>query len=172
MQPICPTCARSGPCSRINCNSDTISRGRRSISRPASRSVAASRDRHLASPQTAAGSPSGIAVEQGHKYEITATGDVTLAKLPKPWISQPQGISIVYSEGHPIGTLLATVRREPPANGSEETMLKEIVVGRNATFVAATSGTLYFRINDRWGSLADNKGRYRVVVRELAGKSP
>ncbi len=116
--------------------------------------------------------PGGIAVEQGHKYEITATGDVTLATLPKPWISQPQGISIVYSEGHPIGTLLATVRREPAAKGSEETMLKEIVVGRNATFVAATGGTLYFRINDRWGSLADNKGRYRVVVRELAGKSP
>jgi hypothetical protein len=51
-------------------------------------------------------------------------------------------------------------------------MLKEIVVGRNASFVAATTGTLYLRINDHWGSLADNDGHYRVVVRELAGKNP
>ena len=68
-------------------------------------------------------------------------------------MSQPQGISIVYSEGRPIGTLLAAVRREPAAEGAEETMLKQIVVGRHATFVAANSGTLYFRINDHWDSL-------------------
>jgi hypothetical protein len=116
--------------------------------------------------------PSGIALQQGHRYEIAASGEITLAKLPKPWISQPQGISIVYAEGHPIGMLLAAVRREPPVDGVEETMLKEIVVGRNATFVAATTGTLYLRINDRWGSLADNEGGYRVVVRELADTNP
>jgi hypothetical protein len=109
--------------------------------------------------------PSGVTVQQGRKYEIVATGEVTLAKVPKPWISQPQGISIVYSEGHPIGTLLAAVRGEPAGESADETMLKEIVVGRNKTFVAATTGTLYFRINDRWGSLADNSGHYRVVLR-------
>jgi hypothetical protein len=108
---------------------------------------------------------SGTAVQQGHKYEIVATGEVTLAKDPKPWISQPQGISIVYSEAHPIGTLLAAVRGEPSGARADETMLKEIVVGRSTTFVAATTGTLYFRINDLWGSLADNSGHYRVVVR-------
>ena len=58
---------------------------------------------------------SGIAVKEGHRYEIDATGEVTLAKIPKPWVSQPQGISIVYSEGEPIGTLLAAVRRETGA---------------------------------------------------------
>jgi hypothetical protein len=110
--------------------------------------------------------PSGAAVQQGHKYEIVATGEVTLAKVPKPWISQPQGISIVYSEGHPIGTLLAAVRGEPSVDRTtDETMLKEILVGPSATFVAGTTGTLYFRINDLWGSLADNSGHYRVVVR-------
>jgi hypothetical protein len=115
---------------------------------------------------------SGIAVQEGQTYEITASGEVTLAKDPKPWISQPQGISIVYSEGRPIGTLLAAVRREPSGDDAEVSMLKQIVVGRRTTFVAATSGTLYFRINDHWSSLADNAGRYEVVVRALAGKNP
>ncbi len=131
--------------------------------------------------------PSGVRVEEGQSYEITATGEVVLAKRPKPWTSQPQGISILYSEGHPIGLLLAAVRREPHAektrsgepNGSrpfsrdsDETMLKEILVGRRARFVAAASGTLYLRINDHWGSLADNEGHYQVVVRAVADKSP
>ncbi len=111
---------------------------------------------------------SGIAVKEGHRYEIEATGEVTLAKIPKPWVSQPQGISIIYSEGQPIGTLLAAVHREPAAEGAEETMLKQIVVGRRVTFVAANSGTLYFRINDHWDSLADNEGAYRINVRDIS----
>jgi hypothetical protein len=111
---------------------------------------------------------SGIAVKEGRRYEIEATGEVTLARVPKPWVSQPQGISIVYSEGRPIGTLLAAVRRDAAADGADESMLSQIVVGRHATFVAASSGTLYFRVNDHWDSLADNEGEYRVVVRDIS----
>lgn len=112
---------------------------------------------------------SGVLVRKGTKYEIVATGEVTLGRDPKPWVSQPQGISIVYSEGRPIGTLLASIDRQPPDERADESMLKEIVVGRKATFVAETTGTLYLRINDRWGSLADNEGHYQVEIREIAG---
>jgi len=115
---------------------------------------------------------SGIAVKQGERYEIVAAGEVVLEPKPKPWVSQPQGISIVYSEGRPIGTLLAAVHREPQSAETDESMLKEIVVGRKTTFRATASGTLYFRINDHWNSLANNDGRYTVVVRHLSEKSP
>jgi hypothetical protein len=114
----------------------------------------------------------GIAVQKGERYEIEAAGEVVLATKPKPWISQPQGISIVYSEGRPIGTLLAAVHREPQGDEAEESMLKEIVVGRKTTFLAAASGALYFRINDHWNSLVNNDGQYTVVVRHLSEKSP
>jgi hypothetical protein len=113
---------------------------------------------------------SGIAVKQGVRYHIDASGEVVLAKDPKPWISQPQGISIVYSEGRPIGTLLAAVHREQADDANQASMLQEIVVGRKNTFTASTSGTLYFRINDRWDSLANNHGRYQIVVRELSNQ--
>jgi hypothetical protein len=115
---------------------------------------------------------SGVAVKQGERYEIEAGGEVVLSKNPKPWVSQPQGISIVYSEGRPIGTLLAAIHREPPSDDSDESMLKEIVVGRKTSFLAGASGTLYFRINDHWNSLANNDGRYQVVVRGVSEKSP
>jgi hypothetical protein len=113
--------------------------------------------------------PSGVVVGKGQRYEITATGEVTLGTDPKPWVSQPQGLSIVYSDGRPIGMLLATVHAEPVPEGAaaDKSMLKEIVIGPKATFVADTTGTLYLRINDRWGSLADNTGHYRVEIRAL-----
>ena len=107
-------------------------------------------------------------VHAGTEYEVSATGEVSLANVPKPWISQPQGISIVYSEGRPIGQLLAAIHREPAEPKAEESMLNQIVVGRGTRFVATTTGTLYFRINDHWNSLADNDAHYRVTVRELA----
>jgi hypothetical protein len=113
---------------------------------------------------------SGVLVRAGAEYEITATGEVTLGTSPKPWISQPPGVSIVYSEGHPIGLLLAAVHREPPATdpATEESMLRQIAVGRGVRFTPSVGGTLYFRINDHWNSLADNDGHYRVTVRELS----
>ncbi|HET6327466.1 MAG TPA: hypothetical protein VFG04_22480 [Planctomycetaceae bacterium] len=111
---------------------------------------------------------SGVLVRAGVEYELTATGEVTLANAPKPWMSQPQGVSILYSEGHPIGQLLAAIHREPAVAGAEESMLHQIAVGREIHFTAPISGTLYFRINDHWNSLADNSGSYRVTVREAA----
>jgi thiaminase (transcriptional activator TenA) len=36
---------------------------------------------------------------------LDASGEVALAQQPKPWISQPQGITIRYFAGRPIGRL-------------------------------------------------------------------
>jgi hypothetical protein len=115
---------------------------------------------------------SGVLLRQGCTYEVTAEGETTLATKPKPWISQPQGISIVYSEGRPIGTLLASIRQSAPAASGVESMLSEFVVGRSYTLSAKTTGTLYFRVNDLWSSLGDNSGRYRVRIRELPTGHP
>jgi hypothetical protein len=111
---------------------------------------------------------SGVLVQAGTEYEVSATGEVTLGTVPKPWTSQPQGISITYSEGRPIGLLLACIHREPTSADGEESMLNQFVIGRGTRFTAASSGTLYLRINDRWGSLADNEGHYRITIRSLS----
>jgi hypothetical protein len=113
---------------------------------------------------------SGVLVKPGVAYEIRASGEVTLGTVPKPWVSQPQGVSIIYSEGRPIGLLLAAVHQEPAERSTDDSMLKTIVIGRGTQVVSPTRGTLYFRINDRWNSLADNDGHYRVTIRELADR--
>ncbi|HVV99337.1 MAG TPA: hypothetical protein VHB77_03285 [Planctomycetaceae bacterium] len=106
---------------------------------------------------------SGVAVAKGRRYTITASGRLTLANEPKPWISEPQGVSIRYFQGRPIGRLLGTVRANEGEAGS---MVKNIFdIGRGTEFVAPADGTLYLRINDSWNSLADNSGQMEVEVK-------
>lgn len=108
-----------------------------------------------------------VQVREGNRYRITANGQYTLAQTPKPWLSEPQGISFRYFEGRPLGQVLAAIRTEPPAGPDHSsTLLSALPVGRELEFVAAHSGTLYFRINDLWSELDDNAGAASVEIRE------
>jgi len=105
---------------------------------------------------------SGVQLEKGREYTVSATGRFTLADQPKPWISEPQGISIRYADGHPLGLLLGCLRAEDATVG--ETMLRVLPIGKERTFVAPVTGTLYLRLNDSWSELADNRGEAKVTV--------
>jgi hypothetical protein len=43
-------------------------------------------------------------------------------------------------------------------------MLQDFALGNAVKFTAPVSGTLYLRINDHFGELADNKGALDVTV--------
>ena len=107
---------------------------------------------------------SGLLVQKGHNYLVTASARFTLAQKPKPWISEPQGISFLYAGGRPLGMLLATIHSAQPTK--TESMLHVIPIGRQQQFEAPFSGTLHFRVNDFWSSLGDNTGKVHVEVRE------
>jgi hypothetical protein len=123
----------------------------------------------------------GLLVEQGRRYRIRAKGRALLAQQPRPWESEPQGISIRYHDGRPLGLLLAAIRSEPavspgatPANSisaaSSTTMLDTIAIGKETHFAPLHTGTLYLRINDFWNELSDNEGEYLVEM--TAGFNP
>lgn len=110
----------------------------------------------------------GVRVLEGKAYRIRAEGGCVLAETTKPWISEPEGISIRYNEGRPIGRLLATIRPEhEPGQPPPVHMLDELSVGSSAEVTAPRNGTLYLRINDFWNGLADNRGQYTVSVTPL-----
>ena len=100
----------------------------------------------------------------GKQYRVRATGRFTLAKTTKPWISEPQGISIRYFAGQPLGRLMGLIRPEPDADPTHRDILKFIPLGPDTTFVASHGGTLYLRLNDAWNGLADNSGEVQVEV--------
>ncbi len=106
---------------------------------------------------------SGLQLEAGKTYKLSATGKFQVANDPKPWISEPNGVSVRYIHGRPLGQLLAAIRPEHSTK-SATVFLKPIVIGAAATITPSETGTLYFRINDSSGELTDNAGHADVTI--------
>lgn len=107
----------------------------------------------------------GLRLEAGQRYELSASGRYQLAAEPVVWWSEPGGVSIRYYQGRPLGVLLAAVRPDAVATDSPSPLLTPIVVGLGTTWTPEKSGTLFFKINDSAGALSDNAGELKVNVR-------
>lgn len=105
---------------------------------------------------------SGLTVEAGQKYRITAAGRYQIAKTSKAWDCEPGGVSVRYIAGRPLGMLLAAVRTEPVTGNSG--LLAVEPIGLSATLSPEKTGVLYFRVNDSPAELADNAGTLKVTV--------
>lgn len=106
---------------------------------------------------------SGVALVPG-KYRLRASGRYQVAGGEPPWTSEPGGVTIEYYHGRPLGILLAAVRDDDPSPSGLTGLLKPTVVGLGTTLEVKRPGTLYFRINDSAGSLADNDGSATVEI--------
>ncbi len=129
---------------------------------PAGRDVSVRADRSWQSTR--------IELKQGASYRLTAVGQCTLAEKPKPWVSEPGGVSIRYYGNLPLGTLLGVVRGEAHDPQQFSPFVRPFVVGLGTVFQAEATGTLYLRINDSPCELSDNTGEYRVHVEPVALK--
>ncbi|HZZ73261.1 MAG TPA: hypothetical protein VFE24_13475 [Pirellulales bacterium] len=107
---------------------------------------------------------SGFVVEAGRKYRLRASGRYQIAKLPKPWLSEANGVSLRYYRGHPLGLLLAAVHNDDAPPGAPSGLLQPIAVGLSQTIAPDRSGTLYFKINDSPAELSDNSGGLSVEI--------
>ena len=112
---------------------------------------------------------SGLRLEAGTMYRLTATGRYQVAHTSEPWISEPQGISIRYYKGLPLGILMAALRPDDSEPNAPSGLFRWRALGREDTFSPLQSGTLYLRINDSCAELADNAGTLEV---EIAATSP
>lgn len=107
----------------------------------------------------------GIEVEAKGRYRLAPHGRYSLADEPRVWWCEAGGISFRYVEGYPIGRLVACVRAQTPLDElSMSTMLDVLDVGLGTTLEPEVSGTLYVRINDDRGELADNRGELQLTI--------
>lgn len=105
---------------------------------------------------------SGVHFEAGKRYQLTATGRYQVADEPKIWWCEPAGVTIRYYRGRPLGMLLAAILPDDHEDAADA--WRSMPIGAHAELVAETSGTLYLRINDAPGELADNAGSLEVRV--------
>jgi hypothetical protein len=111
---------------------------------------------------------SGIRVEAGRGYRLSARGRYQLSGGVKPWTCEPGGITLRYYHGQPLGILLAAVRATQGEPEGTSGLIKPRVVGLGCELTPSVSGMLYFRINDSAGSLRDNAGQLEVDVDSVA----
>jgi hypothetical protein len=107
---------------------------------------------------------SGVLVEEGKTYRIAASGRYTIAQNPRPWECEPNGVTLRYHRGLPLGALLGTVRREDFAEGEVSALLKPGAIGLGRSIRAPATGVLYFRMNDSPAELSDNAGTLAVQI--------
>ena len=102
---------------------------------------------------------SGLKLEAGKSYRVRGKGRYQIAKTDKPWLSEPGGVTIRYWRGRPLGTLVGAVLDDDGRG------LGDVIdIGLDRTFTAKHSGTLYLKVNDSPGELADNLGTLQVHV--------
>jgi hypothetical protein len=117
---------------------------------------------------------SGVPVEAGQTYRLMARGRFQVHDQPEPWWSEPDGVTLRYVGGRPLGVLLAAVvpSRQPRDSRAEVAPLQNpMVVGSEWEWVPETSGTLYFRINDSPAELSGNQGELTVRVMSVESGS-
>lgn len=107
---------------------------------------------------------SGIRLEAGRTYHLTATGRYRVAAENPPWISEPNGVTIRYHDGLPLGTLLAAVLPDEAGSGPSP-LIHPYAIGTQGELEPQESGTLYLKINEPAAGLADNQGTLRVTVK-------
>jgi hypothetical protein len=107
----------------------------------------------------------GVRIPGGAKVRLSPEGRITLAEKPKPWVSEPAGITFQYHRGRPLGQLLVCVL--PNAIDANAKLLKALNVQpivQATTIEVPSFSWLLMRVNDATGELGDNSGEYRVNV--------
>lgn len=110
----------------------------------------------------------GIRLEKGENYAISAAGRYYLAEKSSPWVCEPNGVSIRYYQGRPLGILLGAVRPDTIDPERLSPLVRPAVVGLGTSLAPAVTGTLYLKINESAADLGDNSGELSVSVRRKA----
>jgi hypothetical protein len=109
---------------------------------------------------------SGLRVEKGRPLQFNCEGRYRIrlgeGANGEDWISEPQGVTIEYYRGNPLGCVLASI---VPTEDSERTRRWETHrIGQSGTLVPALAGTLFLKINEPSSGLVDNSGTISVTI--------
>lgn len=111
---------------------------------------------------------SGLKVVAGENYLIRSTGRFTIRvtnstnQRPVAWPCEPNGVSVEYYLGSPLGKLMMIVKRD----GQPLELQSARPIGLSTNIIPRESGTLYFRVNESPAGLRDNEGDILISVQK------
>lgn len=101
----------------------------------------------------------GVIFKPGQTVTLTCSGRYAVHDKPRPWISEPQGITIDYYRGHPLGKVVAMV-----VSTDARVPSKRITVGIGRTLTFDDEAELWLQINDSAARRAGNSGSVTVQI--------
>lgn len=107
----------------------------------------------------------GLELQAGVPYEFKASGRYQLASEPQIWWCEPNGVTIRYHRGKPLGLLMAGISNLDQSDSSP--LVRPEAIGLGRTLRLERGGTLFLRINDSPAELSDNAGDVTVDIRPL-----
>ena len=96
-------------------------------------------------------------MKAGETLLVKADGRFSLSQPAEDWISEPQGISVNYERGFPIGRVVGTL-----VSSDGQSLSHRFSIGREATIRATVDSTLWMQVNDSSASREDNSGSVKV----------
>lgn len=105
----------------------------------------------------------GLQVPAG-TYRISAEGRFDVRTGAETWTAEPDGITIDYYRGQPLGKLLVALRGDEKLTEVYTPLLVPTDVGRERLIRFDRPGQIFFRLNDAPNSLDDNRGSVRVTI--------
>jgi len=112
----------------------------------------------------------GLRLEAGTTYRLTAQGRYQIADQPRIWWCEPGGVSIRYYRGLPLGILMAALRPDEAPESGPRPLVRPVPIGLEATLTPQETSTLHLQINDSPGELQDNRGSLSVEIRPQLAK--
>ncbi len=114
----------------------------------------------------------GIALEPNVVYEVKAIGQYEIRNDGQPWVCEPNGVTIHYWKGQPLGLLLGNLRHEQ-WDGTTVTPLAEThPVGYGTKLYPTAPVTLFLKINESPAELADNQGKIQIQIKRFQEQTP
>lgn len=106
----------------------------------------------------------GWSLAKDQRISFTASGRIIVGQASAcPLQSSPEGITLRWYRGRPIGRLLMAQWVEPDDGGNPS--FRILAEGSSGTTTAAATGPLYLKLNENPGELADNAGNYDVTLK-------
>lgn len=101
----------------------------------------------------------GIRLQSSQSVTVQCKGRFVINEDPKPWVSEPQGVSVDYFRGQPVGLVVAVL-----VSADGDYLSSRIPIGRAATIVAPVECHLWLQVNDSCAGRSNNSGHVDVTV--------
>lgn len=102
----------------------------------------------------------------GESISLSCSGQCVLNETTGPWIAEPNGITLEYNQGCPIGEVVAVL-----VTSDGQSVSRRIKVGLNGQITATQPSRLWLQINDDAGQRSNNSGEYVVSIQSESTSS-